>query len=349
MSQLKEYPCPGCGGPMDFDVGSQKLKCAYCGREMEVPQEPAEAVREPAARWSEQEVQGMMAYECQSCGGQILADTTTGAAVCPYCGNRVVVKEQFAGDLKPEFIIPFQIGKDGVKAAYLRHIQGKRFLPRIFREENHIDEIKGVYVPFWVYDADVEAELFFSAERDQVWYEGDRKYSQTKEYRLHRRGCIGFDRIPAMASSKLDERLMESIEPFDFSQAVPFQTGYLSGYLADRYDLDPEDRKRRAQQRLRRSVEDAFSRNLGRYDRTTQESASIDLRRFRGRYVLYPVWLLNTTWRGEKFTFAMNGQTGKLVGDLPVNKTAYRSWALIMGAAFSGVLYALVWMIMGLA
>jgi len=151
-------------------------------------------------------------------------------------------------------------------------------------------------------------------------------------------------------SSKMPDDLMESVEPFDWRDAMGFQTAYLAGYLADKYDVDARQSQDRANERIRRSTETAFAKTVTGYASVTPEGGAMSLLGGTVRYALYPVWLLNTTWQGRKFTFAMNGQTGKFVGDLPMDKGAYRRWfwgiAAGLGAAVTLLGY-LIWSVQG--
>lgn len=249
---MMEYKCPSCGGAMEFDSTTQKMKCPYCDTEMEVAQ--YQQMQEKAEgnaggnqggdtggnnenwsdmgnnQWMEGETDGIRVYVCQSCGGEIVADANTGATSCPFCGNRVVMKGQFAGDLKPDYIIPFKKDKKAAKAAYFNHLKGKKYLPKVFKKENHVDEMKGVYVPFWIFDVDAEGSVAYNGERITKWRNGDTEYTKTEMYSMHRGGNLSFARVPADGSRKMDDTLMESIEPFEFREAVPFQAAYLAGY-----------------------------------------------------------------------------------------------------------------------
>ena len=174
MADILEYKCPCCGGAIQFDSGIQKMKCPYCDTEFEMEtllnldaalnEEKPDSLSwdTPDAQndtFSEQD--GVRVYVCKSCGGEIVTDTTTSASMCPYCGNPVVMAEQVAGTLRPDCVIPFQLDKEAAKKKFAEHLCGKKFLPKVFKDENHIDEIKGVYVPFWLYDADADAQLRF--------------------------------------------------------------------------------------------------------------------------------------------------------------------------------------------
>lgn len=266
MSLLQEYKCPCCGGAIAFDSGIQKMKCPFCDTEFEMEALAAydselasnqtdDMNWETAAggEWQEGEADGLRSFVCKSCGGEIIGDENTAATSCPFCGNPVVMMGQFSGVLKPDYIIPFKLDKKAAKAALQKHYGGKRLLPKIFKDQNHIDEIKGVYVPFWLFDADADATIRYKATRVRTWSDSSYNYTETSFFAVSRGG--------------------------------------------------------------------------------------------KAKYALYPVWLLNTTWNGQKYTFAMNGQTGKLVGDLPVDKNAARRWTIGLTALCSAATYGIAWLL----
>lgn len=347
MSDVQQFKCPSCGGTVEFDSKSQKMKCPYCDTEFDVDQfsdqKESDNSNEDHA-WKKEETEGMKVYICESCGGQIIADEKLGASQCPFCGNKIVIKESFEGDLRPEFVIPFKLDKKDAKNAYLSHLKGKAFLPKIFREENHIDEMKGIYVPFWLYDVDVEAKATYTAQKTRSWISGDTQYTEQEHYRASRQGNISFTHIPADGSKNMDDVLMESIEPYDFKEALPFETAYLAGYLADRYDVGPSECEDRIKERARRCAEESLRNTVKGYDIVTALDNSCNFHKVDHHYALYPVWILNTAWRNEKYIFAMNGQTGKLVGDLPADLSAF--WKFVgIGSVISGIIvYALLWL-----
>ncbi len=210
----------------------------------------------------------------------------------------------------------------------------------MFRSQNHIDEIKGVYVPFWLYDSDADAQLRFTATRTRFWSDDDYDYTETSYYSVRRDGVLGFDAVPVDGSSKMADDLMESIEPFTMQDAVPFKTAYLAGYVADKYDVDAQKSIQRANERIRQSTEDAFTQTVTGYDSVKMENSSIQLHGGKAKYALFPVWVLSTSWQGNNYIFAMNGQTGKFVGNLPVDKAAARKWTLGLTAAVGAASYA---------
>lgn len=333
MADILEYKCPCCGGKIEFDSSIQKMKCPYCETEfdMETLKQYDQSLNEDmpddmnwgnqaGEEWQTGETDDMAVYVCKSCGGEIVGDKNMGATNCPFCDNPVVIMGKFSGDLKPDMIIPFKLDKKAAKAGLQEHFKGKTLLPKVFTTENHIDEIKGVYVPFWLFCADADAQIRFKAKKIREWDSGKTHYTETSYYSVSRTGDISFDNVPVDGSSKMPDDLMESLEPFDHSQAVDFQTAYFAGYLADRYDVTAEESIERANQRIRKSTVDEFEKTVTGYDHVNLENANIQLSNGKTSYALYPVWLLNTTWRDKKYTFAMNGQTGKFVGDLPMDK-----------------------------
>lgn len=352
MSTLLEYKCPCCGGAIQFDSSLQKMKCPFCDTEFEMEalksydeelkkagKEDLTWESEAGSEWQENETDDMRVYVCNSCGGEIIGDATTAATSCPYCDNPVVMMGQFKGDLKPDFVIPFKLDKEAAKKAMYNHLKGKRLLPKVFKNQNHIDEIKGIYVPFWLFDTDVNADIRFKATRIRKWSDSRYYYTETSFFAVTRAGDISFERVPVDGSSKMADDLMESIEPYDFSEAVDFQTAYLAGYFADKYDVNVQQSIQRANERVKKSTEQAFASTVTGYVSVTPESSNLRLSNGNAKYALYPVWILNTTWQNQKFTFAMNGQTGKFVGNLPLDKKAYWKWFAGMTAIGAAVAF----------
>ncbi len=353
MAALQEYKCPCCGGAIEFDSSIQKMKCPYCDTEFEMEtlaaydnvlqNEQADDLQwklDTQNEWSDAETAGLRSYVCQSCGGEIVGDETLAATACPFCDNPIVMMGQFAGGLKPDYVIPFQKSKDAAIAAIKKHYGGKRLLPKIFSKENHIEEVKGVYVPVWLFDAEADAQIRYKAKNICTWSDDRYRYTETSHFLVTRGGSLAFEHVPVDGSTKIDDKLMEAIEPFDFSKAVDFQTAYLAGYLADRYDVDAEQSVERANERIKTSTERAFAKTVESYDFADVESSSIQLQNGQAHYVLYPVWLLNTKWKDRTYTFAMNGQSGKLVGDLPLDKAAARRWRWGLAAVLTAAIFA---------
>lgn len=368
-TQVTNYQCPACTGPLHYSAKSGKLACDYCGSSFDVAEiealyarkeaeaaaakqaadakaEAAQAAKAEAAEaaaasggWDTSdlsrdwgaEADGLRVYSCPSCGAELICDQSTAATACPYCGNPAIVPGQFSGALRPDYILPFRLSKDDAVQALRAHYKGKPFLPRSFTSANHIEQIQGVYVPFWLFDGGAEGAASYRASNTNVFETGDYEITEARHYHVVRAGSLAFEKIPVDASSKMPDDHMDSIEPFDYAQLRPFSTAYLPGYLADKYDVTIDDSRDRADTRCRETLAQALRDTVTGYGACVTEREDIALRRGKVHYALLPVWMLSTKWRGQDFLFAMNGQTGKLVGDLPTDRG--RFWGMFAAIA----------------
>ena len=331
-----EATCPGCGA--EFQMEDLRV---YAAQTAEKHEDNMNWDTAAGSSWQEGEADGLRIYGCKTCGGEIVADETTGATHCPYCGNPVVLTGHFAGLLKPDLVIPFKVDKKAAVETLQNHYKGKRLLPKVFKDQNHIEEVKGLYVPVWLFDTDADAHVEYEATKIRKWSDSDYEYTETRHYAVIRGGGIGFENVPVDGSSKMDDTLMESIEPFNISDAVPFKTAYLPGYMADKYDVDAKESIDRANTRIKRSAEDAFLATVQGYTSVTAVDSNIRLQNGKARYALYPVWILNTDWNGQKFTFGINGQTGKVAGDLPMDKGKFWTWLVGVSGAVAAAAFAI--------
>ena len=362
-TQVTEFKCPACTAPLHFSEETGRLECDYCGssfsveemesRSAEKEQQAAEAFEKAAAEakadakdWDGPDAQDswgeagthLKTYSCPSCGAELICDEATAATSCPYCGNNAIIPGQFRGALKPELVIPFQIGKDEAVKALKAHYKGKPFLPKSFSDENHIQEIKGIYVPFWLFDGQAEADVSFAATRSTVMVTGRERITTTRHFDVRRAGTVSFEKIPVDASKKMPDDYMDSLEPFRYDAMVPFSTAYLPGFFADIPDVSIEECSLRAELRATDTAVESMSRQVSGYETCIPTRKDAQLRRGKVRCALLPVWLLSTQWEGQNFLFAMNGQTGKMVSDLPVSKKRYWAW---WGGLTAGITVAL--------
>ena len=282
---------------------------------------------EAASGWGSDAAK-MRAYNCTSCGAELICDATTAATQCPYCGNNTIIPGQFAGTLKPDYVIPFKREKKDAIEALKGYYKGKTLLPGSFSNSNHLEEIKGVYVPFWLYSGHVDARGFYDAKQEETFRQGEFQVTRTKHFEAMREGTISFSRIPVDASSKMPDDLMDSIEPFDYKAITEFSLAYMPGYLANKYDVDRKECGKRAAERSRKSAEDALRNSVKGYSSVTTRTHDEKIYNEKTEYAVLPVWLLSTKWQGQNFLFAMNGQTGKMIGNLPVSKPKQIIWFL---------------------
>jgi len=256
------------------------------------------------------------------------------------------VPSQFTGQLKPDYVLPFRLDKNAAIAALKNYYKGKKFLPKSFASTNHIEEIKGIYVPFWLFDGESEASMRFRATKVRKYRQGDDEITETEHFRVMRQGTVAFEKVPVDGSSKMPDAHMDAIEPFEYRELKPFSSAYLPGYLADKYDVDAATCSKRANERILASTEDSFASTISGYTTLQREYSNINLKKGEVKYALMPVWMLSTKWGGSNHLFAMNGQTGKLIGDLPVDKGLYWGWfakiALPIAAVLAAVLFIFI-------
>lgn len=330
---IKTYKCPNCGAALTFDSKTQKLHCSHCDTSIDVEAMKALSdtpsgtdqdnarwnTSDAGSNWSSGEQQGMRSYHCPTCGAELVTDETTAASTCAYCGSPVVLSDHLSGAKRPNYVIPFKVDKKTAKETLKNFYKGKIFLPRAFSAENHLEEISGIYVPFWLYSCESKGSFSFDATRTHHYTDGDYDVTETEHYLVLRDGEARFNNIPVDGSSKMDDAYMDAIEPFDYSAITDFHTDYLPGYAAQTYDEDATACAPRATARVKNTTIAAIRRTCD-YTTLTPRTSKISTTQNSVDYALLPVWMLTTNWHGQSYHFAINGQTGKLIGDLPIDK-----------------------------
>ncbi len=352
-TEITNYKCPACTGPLHFAGSSGKLECEYCGSSYSVEEMEsryAEKLDQAAAASQAKEEkadaeeeswgsgEGLKSYSCPSCGAELICDENTAATSCPYCGNPSIIPGVFQGGRKPDFVLPFKLDKKAAKDALKAYYKGKKLLPKSFSRENHLEEIKGVYVPFWLFSGNADGRVTYLATRVHSHERKDERVTITEHYRLVRDGCLAFEKIPVDASSKMPDNHMDAIEPFDYAELTDFSTAYLAGYLADKYDVEEGECRSRAKERASNTIEQKLAETTLGYIGAVPDSRDIQIDMEKAKYVLLPVWMLSTRWKGKNFLFAMNGQTGRLIGDLPISKSQFLAWFLKISLPMMAIL-----------
>ena len=235
--------------------------------------------------------------------------------------------------MKPDGVIPFKTTREDATAAFLKSCKGRPLLPKFFTSQSRLEKITGMYVPFWLYDCDAKYQGTYKATHIRSWSDSKYHYTRTEHFLLERGANAAFARIPMDGSEKMDDEYMESIEPYDYSAIVPFDMGYLSGYLAESYDVPAESGESRVRQRVEESMKDMIASSTIGYNTVVPAGSQVTVAQGKANYVLMPVWMLNTRYNGKLYTFAMNGQTGKISGTYPVCKRKAWAWFGAVSAA----------------
>lgn len=342
MSQhpsVLEFKCPCCNASLAFSGDAQQMKCEYCDNTFDLDTLQAckesdsagEKVQiqwdeESGSQWNQEDQNQLQTYLCDSCSGELITDDQTAATFCPYCGNSTILPGRLSGGVKPEGVIPFKTTKDDAIQAFLKLCKGKPLLPKCFTQEQRLEKITGIYVPFWLYDCSANLCGNYKATRIHTWSDNRYIYTKTDHYLLRRQADVSFSSIPMDGSSKMEDSLMESIEPYDYKEMVDFEMAYLSGYFADKHDVESNAGEERIRQRVETSINDRIQSSFLGYATVVPTSRNINIDHSKAKYVLLPVWILNTNYKGKIYTFAMNGQTGKMIGQLPICAKRSAAW-----------------------
>ena len=336
-----DHKCPSCTATLPFDPTLQKWKCSYCGSEYTLEEleryENAKNVdnsekTDPSndVNLGEDSTIDVDVYECQSCGAKILTDENTTATFCVYCGNTAIIKNRLTGALRPTKIIPFKNTKEEAIKTFVNYRKGKPFAPKDFSNKENIEKITGVYIPFWIYDCEVAASLEAVGKNIKTWTSGDYQYTKTDTYKVLREGNMNYEKVPTDASSKFDDDIMDSIEPFNYNDLADFNMSYLSGFLSEKYDVEKSEAFERAKTRVVNSTNEKLKETIIGYSTYSVVSSNMNINLKDSNYILLPVWMLNINYRGKVRKFAMNGQSGKMVGDIPIAPSKVISTSLVI-------------------
>ncbi|MBR3927396.1 MAG: hypothetical protein IKJ65_00180 [Clostridia bacterium] len=339
------YKCPCCASPLAYGAESGKLDCASCSNSFDL--ESIEAMQiddtksgvkfeRPTERFDSSDGEQIAAYTCQSCGAELMTEGTTTATECPYCGSHTILPERINAGVKPELVVPFTVTKEKAQDIFNGYFTGKPLLPNIFKDSrNRISEMRRLFVPYWLFDCDAHGSVVYNAEKRRTERRGDWEIEKIDHYIVRRNGSMSFENIPVDGSEKMDNRITESIEPYDLTAAVPFQPAVLAGSMADHADVDAEKCEERATERVENSLADALRSTVTGYTRVNERGRNIFSENGKAKPALLPVWLITTEKAEKTYTFAINGQTGALTCDVPADTKKTLLWG---GGVFAGVM-----------
>lgn len=341
-----QYKCPNCNAEVNFDPETQKMKCDYCLSSFTLDElnNPLRAKEEKDSiedvmKAHQEFVEHTNLYHCASCGADIMAEDGQTALFCYYCHNPVILTGKLTGRYKPNKIIGFKFTKDIAIEKFKKWVSDKKFVPDQFRSEQQLEKITGLYVPFWVADCDMKAEYTGLGKKVRSWTSGEYRYTETKEYRISRRAEIFTDGIPADGASKIDDLLMESIEPYDYTELKDFSTSYLSGFYADKYDVDKAEVFPRIRQRATQAGEETVKKSISGYTTVIPTIEQYNIVNTEWQYMMLPVWFLTYNYKDVVYEFAINGQSGRLAGTPPLDKGKLKRFCFKLGALVAAVLY----------
>lgn len=317
--------CPACGAPITFNPQNQKWDCEYCGskftlEEMKKYNNASSDKENNNSHTNTNKLEDLDVYHCKNCGAEVMADEVTTATFCVYCGSTTILKNRITQGVAPSKIIPFKKVKEEAVKTFQKLRKGRPLMPKLFNDPKNIEKITGVYIPFWAYDLRISGDISFNATDEESWSDYNYHYIKTNRYLSKRNGYMEFDRILVDGSSHFDDDLMDSLEPFNFEDLVDYNHAYLSGFLAEKYDVDSNTAITRAENRATNSAIEVVKETV--YHQTkTLSTHSMEITKLKDYYILLPVWMVNVIYKNKTYTFAMNGQTGEIVGNIPLDIT----------------------------
>lgn len=340
--EASSYVCPNCGSVMEFNSEKQKMECIHCGYEAsveEVQNRYEEVHKDDADNNGESDSQNIYGdatkeerngdfkvYRCQGCGAEVLTDENTAATFCSFCGRPSLMEDRLTGELMPSYVIPFKIDRNKAEQIYKNWVKKGILTPSKLRSKSVIEKISGMYVPFWLYDYNADMKITANCTKVRHETRGDYRYTHTDHYVVDRGVKTEYLKIPADASEKMPDDIMDKLEPFTYSQLEEFEMPYLSGYYAEKYNYTSQQMTPRVEKRVREYSSRLARSTIKGYSTVNVIAEYPKLKNIRAKYALLPVWILNYTYKGKDYMFALNGQTGKIVADRPISKEKRIGW-----------------------
>lgn len=331
MKITVDNKCPSCGANVKFNPTTQKWDCEYCGNSYEIEEFEKQQEKETKENLDFE----IDEYTCPNCGATVVTDANTVATHCVYCGNTTIMKNRLQGEFKPDKLIPFKTTKEEAIEEFKKNVKKRWFAPSDFHDEKNIEKITGVYIPFWLYDSQMNGNIQSRATQIRRWSSGNYDYTETSTFRCTRSGELEIEDLPVDSSTKFKDEIMDSIEPYNYSEFKPFNRSYLSGFLAEKYDLNKDEVYDRAKNRMENTMVDELKSTIRGYNSVTVDNSDVNINSGEVEYALLPVWMLNIKFKEKMYTFAMNGQTKKVVGTVPMDSgKVIKKCILFFGISF---------------
>ena len=327
MGKVLDNRCPHCNAPIAYNPTLKKFKCEYCDSEFTAKElkDMEKLSKEKVVVENEYDI-----YNCPDCGAEIIADKNTAATFCLYCGNYSIIKSRLTGEFAPSKIIPFKKDKEEAIKAFKSLRKGRPLLPDAFSDQRNIEKITGLYIPFWLYDISTNGTLEADCKQIRSWTRGDTHYTKTDTYDVSRSGEMLFEKVPVDGSTRFDNDIMNTIEPFDYSELEDYNHAYLSGFLAEKYDVSESDAFKDAEERSKNSTRMFLDAAISNYTVKVVRNCNVFVTKEKSEYVMLPVWMVNVKFMNKMYLFAMNGQTGEFIGNMPVDKKKAVMWGIFV-------------------
>lgn len=308
------YRCVNCGGNVVYEPSKKKMICQSCGGDECQEVVPSE---NPVV--------------CINCGSQIPYTEFQSAGRCPACGTYLLRDDKVTYPYGADVVLPFKVSKHEAEDKLKDEFGKKLFTPGTFLSQKTLEKMKGIYVPFWMYDYDSNIDYHATGTKVRSWTSGDKRYTETSYFDVARKLHVNYEGIPVDASIAMEDGIMDLMEPYDYSALIKHDNKYLSGFEAETYNMPPDEVEPRARAKADKANRGWIREYTSGYDTLTNEMFNNNNRQTGTKFALMPVWMYEYRFQGKNYKFYVNGQTGKCVG------TAPRSTAKALG------LTALLW------
>ena len=317
------YICKNCNGNVVYSPEKHKMYCPYCDSI------GSDELKNPSSA-------GMNV--CPECGGEIQLEEHTSATKCPYCDSYLILNERVSGQYAPELIISFHVGKEKCKEDIRKMFHKNTFAPTDFLYEVRLNEMHGYYVPFWLFDYKVTEDFHGEGKKLRVWSSGNTEYTETSIYDIRRSMDLEFNMLPADASIQMPDGIMDLMEPYNYTQLEPFDPKYMSGFYAEKYNMEAEFVEKRAKTRMEESAKSLMKESYAGYNSVREISNDLRINDRQTHFGMLPIWRYNYEYKGKTYPFYVNGQTGKIVGEPPLSKGKIWAYAGTLWACLTGIL-----------
>lgn len=345
--------CPACGAKIEFNPKNQKWDCKYCGSKFtleEMQKYQNASSKEANTKNSKKNIKNqekpndLDIYHCKNCGAEVMADENTTATFCVYCGSTAILKEKIMEGISPTMIIPFKNVKNDAIEKFKELSKNRPLMPKLFNDPKNIEKISGVYIPFWTYDLMASGKIDFTYDHITTWSDYNYQYTKTDTYLSKRNSSMSFERVLVDGSSRFDDDLMDSLEPFNYDGLVEYNHAYLSGFLAEKYDVDEKEAVERANKRAMNTAIDTTKKSVNDINARVSKN-ELNIKKLKNDYILLPVWMVNIKYQDKNYTFAMNGQTGKMVGNIPLSMKKTVIYSILIFSIIEIVAFIMLYMV----
>ena len=337
IQAVRKESCPACGAQAVWNPTKQALVCPYCGTEAPMEIDPRTgAIQEidlvKTLREMPEDLRGWKTakktVKCRNCHAVSVFDAEKVGRNCDFCGSPELVDyEELKSPIRPQSILPFQVDQTRVRELMRRWFAGKWLAPNAFKKRALVDTIHGVYLPYWTFDAQVEAD--WTAQSGTYYYttetyrdaSGNMRTRQVRHVRwTPAAGHVShfFDDEPIPGAQGVHVELLRQVEPFPNNDLVPYDTAYLSGFVVEHYQVVLIDAAQQARNQMNAKLEGICAAQIpGDTYRDLRVSPHYSGQTFK--HILVPVWLLAYNYGAKAFQVVVNGHTGKIAGEYPIS------------------------------